>query len=330
MSPRKTLFLHIGSHKTATTFLQNSLAANPGILEGLGLLYPQTGRIWDAHFKLCWELKDPALQDRPLERLPLWSQLLAEIAASPHPVAVLSSEEFGLGLDPSRLEALKAHHDVRVIFYLRSPDSYLESFYNQFVKDFGTRETRTIETYVAEEGLFFLDTLRVLRPWIEMFGPEAVRLRIFERAHLPDGILADFLRTLGFSAWPAFAPPARSVLHKASLPPDALEYLRLSNPWLDRQEGHHDFVVDLVAMAQAKAEALQQTRAGILSLKARQTLRRRFRDSNFEAAKLLLGAARTPFPPPDAPPPPADFDRRLPEADAAVMGRVAAMIRNGG
>ena len=327
---RKRLFLHIGAHKTATTFLQSSLANNAPALDELGILYPQTGRIYEAHFRLCWELKDPALLGQPLEALPLWAGLLEELAASPRPVAVLSSEEFGLGLDPTRLEALKAHHDVQVIFYLRSPDSYMESFYNQFVKDFGTREPRRIETYVAEEGLFFLDTMRLLRPWAELFGPGAIRLRLFDRAHLPDGILADFLRTLGFSAWPGFAPPAPSVLHKVSLPPDALEYLRLSNPWLDRPEGHHDFVVNLVAMAQDNAEALQETRAGILSLKARQTLRRRFRDSNFEAAKLFLQAGRTPFPPPEAPPPPADFDRRLPEATAAVMGKVAAMIRNRG
>ncbi len=327
---RKQLFLHIGSHKTATTFLQNSLATNPRALRQMGLLYPRSGLIHEAHFRLCWELKDPALRDRPLDRLPLWSKLLEEIAAAPEPRVVLSSEEFGLGLDPTRLEALKAHHDVQVVFYLRSPDSYMESFYNQFVKDFGTRETRGIEVYVAEEGLFFLDTMKLLRPWVELFGAQAIRLRLFGRAHLPDGILADFLRTLGYSDWPEFSPPAPSVLHKVSLPPDALEYLRLSNPFLDRQEGHHDFVVGLVAMAQKHAAELQETRGGILSLKARQTLRRRFRDSNFEAAKLFLDAARTPFPPPEAPLPPANFDRRLPEATAPVMGKVAAMIRNMG
>ena len=327
---RKQLFLHIGSHKTGTTFVQNSLAKNPGALKQMGLLYPRAGLIYEAHFRLCWELKDPELQDRPLDGLPSWAKLLEEIAAGPEPRVVLSAEEFGLGLDPTRLEALKAHHDVQVVFYLRSPDSYMESFYNQFVKDFGTRESRSIETYIAEQELWFLDTMRILRPWIELFGPEAIRLRLFGRDHLPDGILADFLRTLGYSSWPEFAPPAPSVLHKVSLPPDALDYLRLSNRWLDRQEGHHAFVVRLVSMAQDNAAELQTTRAGILSLKARQTLRLRFRDSNFQAARLLLGASRTPFPPPEAPPPPADFDSRLPEADAAVMGKVSAMIRNMG
>lgn len=325
---RKQLWLHIGAHKTATTYLQNSLARNPEALKALGVLYPRSGQIHEAHFRLCWEIKDPALRDQPLEALPSWALLLEEIAASPHPVVVLSAEEFGLGLDPTRLEALKADHDVRVIFYLRSPDSYMESFYNQFVKDFETREARTIETHVAEEGLFFLDTMRLLRPWIGLFGAEAVRLRLFGADFLPDGILADFLRTLGATSWPEFRPPVTSVLHKVSLPPDALDYLRLSNPWLTRPEGHHAFVVRLVERARDHAAQLQQTRAGILSHKARQTLRLRFRDTNYEAARLLLDADRTPFPPPEAPPPPLDFEHRLPEADGRVMGRVAALVRD--
>ncbi|PQO21817.1 hypothetical protein C2I36_16330 [Rhodobacteraceae bacterium WD3A24] len=114
--------------------------------------------------------------------------------------------------------------------YLRSPDSYMESFYNQFVKDFGIRESRTIEGYIAEQPLFFLETMNLLRPWEEMFGTDAVRLRLFGREHLQSGILQDFLETLGCTRFPELRPPDDSVLHKVSLPPDALEYLRLSNP----------------------------------------------------------------------------------------------------
>jgi hypothetical protein len=253
---------------------------------------------------------------------------MEEIDAAPQGTAVLSSEEFGLGLDPARLAPLRERYEAGVIFYLRSPDSYMESFYNQFVKDFGTRETRRIDTYVAEQPLFFLETMRLLRPWAELFGRDAIRLRLFGREHLPRGVLADFLEAMDRREGPAFGPPAPSALHKVSLPPDALEYLRLSNPWLEREEGHHAFVVSLVRMARAQAGALQSTRSGLLSLEARRTLRKRFRETNRRAARTFLGADRDPFPPAEAPPPPEDYDRRLPEATPQVMGRVAAMIRN--
>lgn len=326
---KRNLFLHIGSHKTATTFLQNSFANNTVVLAGLGILYPQSGLIHQAHFKLSGELRDRTLVERPLEMLPEWSALFAEIDASPLPNVLISSEDFSWA-DPQRLSILSQRFDVRIVFYLRSPDSHLESYYNQLVKDFVTRETRTIETYVAEEALAFLDTSKVLRPWAQVFGDAAIQLRIFEKASLPDGILPDFLSVLGAKTVPLFRAPNASILHKVSLPPDALEYLRMSNPWLVRQAGHHDFVLRLVQVAQGKLEALQDTRGGLLSLRARQMLRTRFRHSQIMAAKAYLGVERCPFPIADAPPPPPDFDLRMPEADARVMGKVAALLLNEG
>lgn len=325
---KKRIFLHIGSHKTATTFLQNSFANNPAALAEIGVLYPRSGMIYQAHFKLSGELRDRALAERPLDRLPEWAAMLAEIDASPLQTILLSSEEFGWGTDPERLAVLAERYEVKIVFYLRSPDSHMESFYNQFVKDFITRESRTLETYIAEEPLTFLDTAKLLKPWAEIFGPEAICLRLFDKAFLPDGILPDFLRVLGAKKIPVFRAPDVSILHKVSLPPDALEYLRLTNPWLHRQAGHHDYVLRLIQIAQKNADALQETRSGILSLKARQMLRLRFRSSQAAATRAYMGSDQAPFAPGDAPPPPADFDRRKPEADALLMGRVAAMLRN--
>ncbi len=88
---KKRLFLHIGSHKTATTFLQNSLTRNAPALRDLGLLYPKAGRIHGAHFKLCWALKEPATRDSALEDLDDWAALFQEIDAAPEEIVVLST-----------------------------------------------------------------------------------------------------------------------------------------------------------------------------------------------------------------------------------------------
>lgn len=326
---KKQLFLHIGSHKTATTFLQSSFANNRPVLDDLGILYPKAGRIYQAHFKLSWALKNTERKDKSLEDLEEWAALFDEIDAAPQDVAVISTEEFGLGIDPARLSSLSERYDVFVIFYLRSPDSYMESFYNQFVKDFDTRETRRIDTYMMEQNLFFLDTMKILRPWMNVFGVGAIRLRIYDRKYLPNGILSDFLSAMECKRFPKFTAADAATMHKASLPPDALEYLRLSNRWLTRKEGHYQFVVRLVEIGQKYTNELQRTNSGILSLKARKAIRLRFRDTNFQAAKMFLGMDRTPFPTHKATPP-VDYDQRLPEANAQIMGRVAAMIRNMG
>lgn len=323
---KKKLFLHIGSHKTATTFLQNTLNNNRAVLDELGILYPKSGRIYQAHFKLSRVLRDKKQQDVALESLGDWPALIEEIDRSPHQVVVISAEEFSFRFDPARLAPLRERYDVRIIYYLRSPDSFMESFYNQFVKDFNTRETRRLGTYMIEEDLFFLDPMANLRPWAEVFGDEAICLRLFGRDFLKDGILADFLQAMGCNSPPEFAPADVAVLQKASLPPDLLEYLRLSNRWLTKPEGHYEFVIRLVQMAHKQPAAFQQTQAGILSLKARRALRRRFRWGNLQAAQRFLGMERTPFPPDKAPAPEADFDTRLEELTPDIMGHIATLI----
>ena len=294
----------------------------------MGILYPKAGRVYGAHFRLAWQLKQGKLDNVPAGENDDWAALLAEIEASPHQKAVISAEGFSFRCDPERLAFLKDRFDVRVVYYLRSPDSFMESFYNQFVKDFNSRENRTLDIYLLEEDPHFLDPMRALGPWARLFGDDAIKLRIFDKAHLRDGILTDFLGVLGITDFPEFAPPNEGALQKVSLPPDALEYLRLSNPWLTREEGHHPFVVSLVRIAQEHRDELQQTRAGILSHKARVELRRRYRPRSAEAATRFLGMDRTPFPPGDAPQPPADFSQRFAEATPEIFGRVAAMIRN--
>lgn len=325
---RKKLVLHIGSHKTATTLIQSTLAHNAAVLDQLSVLYPQSGRIYEAHFRLCWALKEKP--DAHIEDIDEWAALIDEIKASPAQMAVISSEEFGLFVSPERLEPLKNHFDVSIVAYLRSPDNYLQSFYNQFVKDFGTRETRPLNTYIAEETLFFLESRRLLEPWLTVFGRDAITVRLFEQAARNGNIMTDFLDALGLRGGLNLNPPQIGILHKVSLPPDALEYLRFSNAYLTKADGHYEFVIRLVQMAQANKGKLDTTRSGILALKSRHALRKRYASANRWVANAFLGSDANPFKPEDATPPPEGSDARPPEADAAILGRVAAMIQNDG
>jgi hypothetical protein len=323
---RKRLFLHIGSHKTATTYLQGSFANSPEVMARLGLLYPQSGRAWAGHFRLVWALKSPDHAQTALEDLPPWAETLAEIDASPHPAALISAEDFSLGFDPSRLAPLAGRYDTQVIYYLRSPDSHLESFYNQQVKDFQTRESRTIETWALEQPLHFLDTSRLLAPWADVFGPAAIRLRLFDKAFLPDGIMADMLQVMGLTDRPSFAAPNDQAAHKVSLPPDALDFLRQSNPWTAEQKGHNDHVMRLGALAQSRPQDFHTTRAGLLSPRARQTIRARFRPSQGAALRIYAGLDASPYLPAQAPDIP-DWHDRPAEADAKTIAKVAALLR---
>jgi len=44
---------------------------------------------------------------------------------------LISSEDFEWYVDPSRISVLKEKFNVFIIYYIRMPVSYLESYYNQ-------------------------------------------------------------------------------------------------------------------------------------------------------------------------------------------------------
>ncbi len=341
----KTLHFHIGSHKTATTALQNALAANADLLATRGLLYPQAGRYFTGHHPLALALRDPQRRGQSLETLGDWPALLDEIAASPAEQVLLSSENFEWLQDLSRLQGLTRHFKVRVIFYMRSPPGYLESFYNQLVKDLKTRESRPLESYICEHGLFFLDNERLLRRWSDAFGPQALQVRLYQRHCSPKTLLRQFLETLGGrnlpeligpelaapgsdrpgSDKPGLVLPQAPALQKISLPPDALEYLRLRNLHRAPAKGQHRITMTLAQIAQDHPEALHRTRAGLLSRAAQQNLIRRFAAGNLRVAKRYLGASRAPFDP-DQVQGHTNFDQRLPQGDNAMISKVEALL----
>ena len=48
----QNLYIHVGTHKTATTWLQHYLAKNSDLLNDLGFYYPTSGRVTQAQHRL--------------------------------------------------------------------------------------------------------------------------------------------------------------------------------------------------------------------------------------------------------------------------------------
>lgn len=327
---KKTLHFHIGSHKTATTTLQNALAANDDLLARTGLLYPKSGRYFSGHHPLALQLQDPDLRHLTLDALGDWPAVQQEINASPCDHVLLSSENFEWLQNLSRLQDLTRHYHVRVIFYMRHPASYLESFYNQLVKDLKTRESRSLETYICEHGLFFLDTDKLLRRWSEAFGVGALQVRLYEPAQPPEALLSQFFSTLGCQSPPPLVMPQTPALQKISLPPDALEYLRLRNLHRTPSKGQHRITMTLAQIARtcpaaAQLSCLHRTRAGQLSRAAQQNLIKRFAPGNLRVARAYLGSERPPFDPEQVQGH-ADFDSRLAVGDDVMISKVETLL----
>ena len=126
-------FIHIGTFKTATTAIQQALAAGSASLEGRGILYARTGRPFGQHGQ-----HNIALQMARDSRFRRWCgdqrRLLKEIKSFDGDV-LLSSEDFqsalfnGDELDQFVRSIRDVGFEVVLIVYLRNQLSYLPSLY---------------------------------------------------------------------------------------------------------------------------------------------------------------------------------------------------------
>jgi hypothetical protein len=126
--------LHVGPHKTATTWLQQNFHHNIKALEKAGWYYPQTGeRVRVAHHDLS---DDP---DDILDPKSRKVRELKAIARKSHDkgLNVLLSSEGFRNWKPQQLKALQAimaPHEMRIVYCLRDPASLLYSFWAQQIK----------------------------------------------------------------------------------------------------------------------------------------------------------------------------------------------------
>ncbi|WP_114961807.1 hypothetical protein [Tritonibacter mobilis] len=148
----RTAYVHIGTHKTGTTYLQSWMRKNANTLAQLGIVYPDIGLTpKDAAHKVL------ALEARTapdtLSETESWAQL-ADIVAETSGDVVISSETFsGRMTAPEHVRRLVHFFadlglQTKFIIFLRDPPAYLNSLYVQAVKRFNAG--CSFEDYAAE------------------------------------------------------------------------------------------------------------------------------------------------------------------------------------
>ena len=153
----KKVFLHIGYPKTGTTSIQFALNRHSDALKGIGVCYPQTGKISSngAHHLLTRSINE--LADFDMQGVQqLLVQLRTEIDASPCRFVILSSEDFvrlfmhvsgALG----RFSEWFSNYDYHFVCFLRNTSSYLESmFFLKLTAFLGGQLQRKLNTLDVE------------------------------------------------------------------------------------------------------------------------------------------------------------------------------------
>jgi hypothetical protein len=231
------LFLHIGTHKTGSTALQQQLHQYRDALAGDGILYPETGLQGHAHHPLAWAA---GAGERAADAQFLASAI-SDIAAQAQHTAdtvVVSSEEFEFTPDPSVLAALKQDFDVRVVVYLRKQDHCLEAAYNQHVRSYDLRFSGSIHQFALKYNFFRrYDYLNLLQPWAEVFGRENILVRPYGTPLVDGDAWADFLSLMGVSQQLTEQVGGVGLRTNRSLPARAIPYMaRINSMALERSQ----------------------------------------------------------------------------------------------
>ncbi|MGV3548298.1 hypothetical protein [Rhizobium sp.] len=142
------IVLHVGPHKTATTWLQRNFHHNAAALEKAGWLYPQMGeRVAIAHHDLSDDQKD--ILD-PGSRKVAQIRKILDRAAEKNLNILLSSEGFDKWRPNmlAKFRQIVAPHELRIVYTLRDPVSLVYSIWQQKVKVGGPK---TFPEHYAEQ-----------------------------------------------------------------------------------------------------------------------------------------------------------------------------------
>ncbi|MDO6799752.1 hypothetical protein [Shimia thalassica] len=201
------VIVHIGSHKTATTTIQDMFWENADLLEKNGVVYPRLGEFpVTGHHGLAKDWADLpetyALSAGSRETL----KSITETYANKDVTVFLSSEEFSRGspgrqTDFETLRSLLSGFDkVEIVLSLRNQWAFLQSIYLELSKSHNPlRPTNMVEP-VIKEGLYqglYVDYNLLLDRLLEAFDANQIRLFDFDTIKSSQGgVVGHFLRYL--------------------------------------------------------------------------------------------------------------------------------------
>jgi hypothetical protein len=209
--PSRTLFLHIGTHKTGTTSLQELMALNARRFEKAGVLYPKAGRLatessreMAGHHNIAWELTGDARFD---PRAGTFAEMLDEIAASRPGTAVVSSEDFeSLFRHPETLTRMgrafaEIGYSPKAIVYLRSQADYAQSLYAELVRyhgfdrsfDWFLAEVSAARSFAFHAQTFAFDYEALTSAFEAAFGEKSLTVRSYVTGRATKALLSEFV-----------------------------------------------------------------------------------------------------------------------------------------
>lgn len=254
-------YFHIGRPKTGSTSIQDFLFENTRALAQQKVFHDRL----DVRYSSQWEMPIAALtadespikddyvsvllQLTDMEKQKAYAARMCAsfadslarsggmetfVASSEHGIAYLSRNSHVAAFD----KLLKRYFDdVTYIIYLRDQVSLCASAYSEQIKRGSTVKQYDFVRRAVQSKLF--DHERILRPWIDIVGPERMKVRLMERDALVNGdLIDDFCAVIGIDP-ESFKRPR---IENPALTRDATEVMRVINSFLPvlLENGEHN------------------------------------------------------------------------------------------
>ncbi len=234
----RTVYLHVGTAKSGTTYLQRRLAHNRGLLERHGYLYPGDR---GSHFLASLDLRDTGFKGhRYAAAEGAWDRVAQQVRAFAGD-ALVSHETLAHAKDPAAREAVASlGDDVRVLVTCRDLGRQVPAVWQENVKN---RNTQSYPDFLAKvfaardagsgRDIAFWraqDVAGLAARWADVVGPDNVVLVTVPRSGAAPGEL--WRRFSSAAGLPALDYEEASTGRNASLGTVETELLRRLNDFV--------------------------------------------------------------------------------------------------
>jgi hypothetical protein len=234
----RRVILHVGTHKTGTTYLQSLMWNNRDVLRRQGVLFSASQ--WNDHRHASREVRESLVLHPRGDRVPTaWNRLLRDIRAFDG-TAVISHENFGPATAEQAQSALAAlaPAEIDIVVTARSVVWTFPSLWQENVKFHSAGALADFAPEVDDNPLNFwgwrdLDTADVLARWGSTLPPERVHVITVPSAGAPRSLLWErFASVLGVDP---HSCDASVTTPNDSLGVVEVELLRKVNTYLGRK-----------------------------------------------------------------------------------------------
>jgi len=290
---KKTIYIHIGSPKTATSTLQVFFNENERTFNQEDICFPISGKGGAfskrplSHHRIAWSITNDDYLPTGLKTEDgyiIAGELAEEIQNFEFSTHIISSEAFFspyINTAPL-LDALEAY-DVYIVVYLRRQDDWVESNYGTNIM-MPYPSVDSIEEFIKHSQKTLLYS-NIINLWAKSLGNERIIVRPFDRNQLTNGdIIDDFISILPEIRIETFKKPDRN--YNVRLSRESLRFLlNLKKEMTDKEM--YSKIVRLLVRAESN-QVLFDNKMSFLSPQEKTALLERFTSDNNDIARTYL------------------------------------------